>query len=315
MEPVLEGMLEQGGGVLARNAAVLVVPAHRFDLAVRRDELRRVFRNAYVRPEDFLDGPVRRTAALVSVGPHGVLSHLSALQQWGLGASIAPWYAELGISFPDVHITVGRGQPRRQEGLVPHRRSGCRPGSSAAILRSDLPTVRLERALVESWPLIDPFDQRAPIIHAVRERRTTPDRIRSALAGLPRLAGLARLLALLELLAGGSHSELEIWGFAHVFRHPAMPPVRRQLPIALGSQRVYVDLAVEEVLLAIELDGRRHHAGIADIERDRRRDVGLAALGWQTLRFSGRRLHNSPAEVLSETLTVIETRRRMLRAA
>ena len=78
---------------------------------------------------------------------------------------------------------------------------------------------------------------------------------------------------------------------------------------------MYLDIAVEEVLLGIELDGRRHHDGPGEVERDRRRDVALAALGWQTLRFSGHRLYNDPAGVLAETLAVVEARRRLVGVA
>ena len=288
---------------------------HHFERAVRRGELRRIFRNAYARPEDWLDPTVRRLAGVRSVGADAAVSHTSALCQWDLTATLEPWLADAGIRVPDVHVTVGRGQPHDQEGLIVHRRRGFDAGAPLALVRAGGPTVRLERALVESWPLIPPLDRRAPVIAAVRERRTTPARIRAALEDLPALPGRASLLALLDLLEDGSHSELEIWGHGHVFRHPALPPLRRQLPLVVNGRMVYVDLAVEEVLLAIELDGRRHHDSPEAVERDRRRDVALAMLGWQTLRFSGRRLYEDPAGVLAETLAVIETRRRLLRVA
>lgn len=315
MDLELELLLERGRGVLLRADALQRVPVHRVERAVRRGELRAIFRNTYSRPEDWLDPAVRRLAGLRSAGPAAALSHTSALCQWDLEHPLAALRADEAAVVPDVHVTVGSGQPRVQLGLVPHRRRGFAPYPPLAVVRDGAPIVRLERALVESWPLIPPLDRRAPVIAAVRGRRTTPARIRVVLEDLPALAGRSSLLALLDLLEDGCHSELEIWGHGHVFGHPALPPLRRQLPLGVNGQVVYVDVAVEEVLLAIELDGRRHHESLGAVERDRRRDVALAALGWQTLRFSGHRLYSDPAGVLAEVLAVIEMRRRLLRSA
>jgi very-short-patch-repair endonuclease len=315
MDVELERLAERQRGVLLRREAAAVVPVHRFDRAVRRGELRRIFPRVYVPDYLVLDEDVRRRAGLRSAGPGAALSHISALAAWGLQPALDPWFADRGIDVPDVHVTVGSGQPRGADGLCVHRRKDFAPLPPQAMARDGAATARLERALVESWPLLPPVDRRAPVIRAVRERRTTPERLRPAARELPRLPGLAGLLAVLDLLEAGCQSELEIWGYLEVFRDKALPALRRQLPIAVGRRLVYVDVAVEEVLLAIELDGRRHHSSIADIERDHRRDVALATLGWQTLRFSHRRLHEDAAGVLAEILAVVEARRRLLLGA
>lgn len=62
-------------------------------------------------------------------------------------------------------------------------------------------------------------------------------------------------------------------------------------------------------MVAVELDGSAYHG---DRDRDSRRDIALAALGWLTLRFSHRRLHNETEPVRRELRTTLEIRRRQL---
>ncbi|WP_166509631.1 endonuclease domain-containing protein [Blastococcus sp. TF02-8] len=105
----------------------------------------------------------------------------------------------------------------------------------------------------------------------------------------PNLPGRAALQELLRLVAGGSHSELEIFGVRHVLSVPGLPECRRQYRIDLPDGPVFLDAAWPDVRLAVELDGAAFHRSAPARERDLRRDAALAALGWQTLRFSFRR--------------------------
>lgn len=50
----------------------------------------------------------------------------------------------------------------------------------------------------------------------------------------------------------------------------------------------WIDLAVPQVRLAIECDGRDYHTSPADRERDQHRDDYLAKLGWRVKHFRGR---------------------------
>jgi hypothetical protein len=88
----------------------------------------------------------------------------------------------------------------------------------ASITRAGLPLTRLERSIVDSWPLLTGADQRAPAILAVSERRTTPERLLTEAVKTSNLKGRASLIALCDALAKGCRSELELWGLRHVFR-------------------------------------------------------------------------------------------------
>src|SRR5437899_866975 len=89
---------------------------------------------------------------------------------------------------------------------------------------------------------------------------------------------------LLDLLGSGCQSEMEIWGFLHVFNHPSLPPATRQHRVALPSRVVYLDMAYLDEQVAVELDGSRSH--VAHREWDVRRDAELATLGWLTVRVA-----------------------------
>jgi very-short-patch-repair endonuclease len=63
-------------------------------------------------------------------------------------------------------------------------------------------------------------------------------------------------------------------------------PIRQQLIRLLDGSFVHVDLAYPERRLAIEVDHSHWHAGIAATARDKARDVQLARVAWETLRFT-----------------------------
>jgi very-short-patch-repair endonuclease len=194
-----------------------------------------------------------------------------------------------------------------------HRRRGFSVGHPQTVVRNGLEVVRLERAVVESWGTLDRTDERrAPVIAAVGDRRSTVDRLFAETSSIPNLPGRSRLLGLLDLLRDGCRSELEVWGYLHVFDHPDLPDSRRQLQLTLGARTSYLDLAYEVEKVNIELDGAKYHFAPIHRERDMRRDAALAKLGWLTLRFSHERLVNDTDQLRRELLAILVQRRRQL---
>jgi hypothetical protein len=170
----------------------------------------------------------------------------------------------------------------------------------------------VEQAIVESWNLLPPVDQRVPAIVALRERRTTGKRLGIVLDEQPRVAGAAEMRHVFALGAAGCHSPLEMWGHEHVFSDPRLPPSRCQVPIELPGGRIYLDRLFEEELVNAELDGAAYHGEPGQRERDLRRDAALAALGYLVVRFSHLRLHGDPAGVIAELLSILAMRRAQL---
>ncbi len=233
-------------------------------------------------------------AAILHTNGRGALSHTSALRVWRLPV------ADSG----PVHVTVA-GDPglRSMAGLRIHRRDGFRPEPPDVVVRSGLPVTRLEHAIVESWPLLDSHVQRAPAISAVGQRLTTPGRLLAALDGWPRLAGRRVFRELMEKLRNGCRSELEIWGYDHVFR--SIPGLVWQVPVRLRRRTVYLDVFDPVTRTNFELDGARHHTDPADRERDLRRDAAPAARGITVVRLTHDRLRRSATEVRAEVAAIL----------
>ena len=98
----------------------------------------------------------------------------------------------------------------------------------------------------------------------------------------------------MSLLADGCQSELEIWGCLQILRAPGMPPFVQQRRVVVDGQVFLLDVAYDDVMLAVEMDGAAWHGSRQQRERDIRRDSLLATVGWQTLRFSYGRLTAAP---------------------
>ncbi len=154
---------------------------------------------------------------------------------------------------------------------------------------------------------------RGAVIGALRDRRVAPAEVRAEVLRRGALPGRRDLVQLLGLVEQGCQSELEIWGVRHVLREPGMPRFEHQHRVVLPSGRsVYLDAAVPRLRVAVEIDGAAFHGSPEARERDIRRDVALAALGWVVLRFSHRRLTREPEACREEILRVCRTRAAVL---
>lgn len=302
MRTEIRRLLETHGGVVRRADLIAEVPKHVVDWALTAGHLVRVAPQVYA-DAAFLGQPMTKLrTALRYGGENAALSHLTGLSLWGLPLP------------PDVpiHLTTDSRQLTADPSFVVHRRRGFRAEPPLVVTRAGLAVVRLETCLVDGWPLLEGYERRAPLIAAVQQRLTTAARVRTVAVQSTRLPGRASLLELVDLLESGCHSELEIWGFRHVFRHRMLPPAQRQLPVSLGGRRVYLDVAYPDEMVDVELDGSRYHFPGDKREHDMRRDAGLAAAGWLVVRFSHRRLHEQPDVVRREVQTTLEVRRRQL---
>ncbi len=299
MNDALASLLADGSGVCHRRDLVGRIPEHVLTYAVAAGHVIRVLPQVYCLPEMVAIGRIRR-AALFYAGDGSALSHRTALAVWGLRPAA-----------PDepIDVTVaGNRRLRNGPGVVIHRRVGSEGLANGTVWRHGLPVVRLERAVVESWPQLDPDERRAPAIVAVRGRRTTAGRLLAAAKQLPKLAGKAELVRLISLLGGGCHSELELWGYDHVFSHPDLPPSEPQVRMELGGRVVYLDRYFVKECVNVELDGAQWHQSAGDRERDLRRDAQLMARGILVVRFTPAQLCD-PARVRAELRAILAQRR------
>jgi very-short-patch-repair endonuclease len=291
-------------GAASREYLVQAVGRHRFDNAVKSGQLVAVFPRAYAYPWMAELESVRRRSALLSVGGEAALSHTTVLDVYGLP-----------VQAFDSRIHVTAYLPRHPRGvpdeLVVHRTR--RPLAARSV--DGLPVVHLEDALIASWPYATGPGQRAPMIEAWRRRLVSAARLRDRAERMwwvPELAGARELVG--QLLAG-CESELELWGYTDVFNVPGLDDCTRQKVVYVGGRVYRLDVAYEDELLNVELDGRAYHESQDQWERDIARDLAVATVGWQTLRFSHRRLTGDVRGCQRDVLAVRAERRRLLRGS
>lgn len=293
MRPEIDLVLQARGGAASRRDLLQTVSVHAVDNEIKLGHLCAVFPHAYARPWQADDLNVRDRAALASVGPAVAISHTSALRRWGLS-----------IDEDAVHVTTTADHRVRGNGrLIVHRTKLPLP----CLDNHGILTVLAGAAVVQAWS-VSP-KRRARVIEVVRRGLATPADIMSAAETATRLPRRFELLELADLLAAGCESELEIWGHLRVFDIPGLRHGRQQLPVRVAGQRFRIDQAYEPEKVAVEMDGDRFHSTREQRERDRRRDVALATIGWLTVRFSHRRLTTDPEGCQRELLAVLATRR------
>ncbi|MFG2060878.1 DUF559 domain-containing protein [Micromonospora sp. NPDC048871] len=310
MDTVLAELVRRGNGLVTRSVAEQVVPEWVLQRACTNGELVRVlpevFAAAHLLNDESLPplsriGPaLGRRAVAAWMRGRGALSHLTALDVWGLRQQRP---GDL------LHVSAPAGSGLRNwPGVRVHRRRHLTLTPPSTVVRQGMPVTTIERALVDSWPMLALEEQRTPMIRAFNNRLTTPGRLQAVLDGTARVASRVALRTLLTRLADGCRSPLEIWGHERVFTGPGMPTFQRQAQIRLGQRNVYLDLYAEPERVNIELDGATTHGDPRQREIDLRRDAQLAALGILVVRFAHRRLVREPETVRRETLAILATR-------
>lgn len=297
----LDSAMERVGGIGTRTVLVGLMGRHCFDNAVKGKRVLAVFPRVYAYPWDLDLADVRRRAALLSVGGDAALSHVTVLNLQELPAP----------GGHPLHVTAY--QPRHPRGvpgeLIVHRT--LLPLDPTDIDGAGVPIQRLERAVVASWPLLPPGpEQRAPFIEAARRRLLSPARLVTAAESMYWVRGIADARTLVAAVVGGCESELELYGYEHVFDVPGLRDAQRQRVVRVAGKSYRLDISYDDERLNIELDGRQFHASPEQWERDIARDLAVATLGWQTIRFSHRRLHGDVDGCRRDALAVRAARAR-----
>lgn len=296
----MDDVLRSGGGVATRHQLLTVAGRQQLDAAMRRGELVRLLPRILARPWDADSDEIRLRAAVLFAGPGAAVSHLTALTRWRLPAPPTD----------DVHVTSTRRlrSPHSSAVIVHHSRVAL-----AALPIDGVRTVSRAPAIVQSWPMLTGAEQRAPLLVATRERVVAVEELLAVAAGAGKLAGIGELRGLAEAISAGCRSELELWGYRDVFDVSGLRHAVRQRGVRVGGRRYLLDMAYEEERVAVELDGRAYHASADQWERDIRRDLALATLGWQTIRLSHRRLTTDPDGCRRDVLSVLANRTHQFR--
>ena len=152
--------------------------------------------------------------------------------------------------------------------------------------RADLtrrpPAMTIEHALIDAnaarMAAGDVPGAFALLAETVHSRRTTPDRILTALDTRQRVAHRATLEGLVTDLRDGACSVLERGYMYRVERRHGLPRGDRQHESRASGRRTAQDVQYGEYGVIVELDGRAYHASAQARDRDARRDLAELAV-------------------------------------
>jgi very-short-patch-repair endonuclease len=139
---------------------------------------------------------------------------------------------------------------------------------------------------------------------ALRTRAATLAGMYEALRMTPHRAGNRERLRLLIDSRG------EPWSAAERLSHRLLRAAHikgweTNLPVLVGGQLFYIDIAFKPQKLAIEIDGRLHETDDDLFESDRWRQNALVADGWRVLRFTLAMLRDHPQLFIAAILDAL----------
>ncbi|HVK30542.1 MAG TPA: type IV toxin-antitoxin system AbiEi family antitoxin domain-containing protein [Nocardioides sp.] len=265
----------QGGLITRAQLLELGFADHDIARMVRRRELARVHPSVYVDHTGPLSWHQRSWAAVLACWPAG-LRGASALRS------------------ADARLRSAADDRHPIEVVVDWRRTLTVPGvdirrsrrfPDGVVWSTFPPRQRAEEYVLDLAAAADTdVDAVSVLSDAVGSRRVSPGTLRTALAGRRRMARRAFLGSVIDDVTSGTCSALEHGYLHHVERAHALPAAERQVhESAKGS--LYRDVVYVAFGLIVELDGRLHHSGIRNRDRDLERDLDAAVAGRQTVRL------------------------------
>jgi very-short-patch-repair endonuclease len=220
-------------------------------------------------------------AAVLSCGPHAVLSHSSAAALWEIGSERPGW----------IEVSVLTGTQRRRDGVVVHRRAVL--GAGEVTKHEGIPLTAPTRTIVDIACRLGRRRLEKAIKEADARGLSDPETVRSALDDMSGQRGVGVLREVLDRRTFVlTDSELER-RFLPIARRAGLPSPRTQC--AVNGFRV--DFYWPELGLVVETDGLRYHRTPAQQAADRVRDQAHAAAGLTPLRFTHAQVTYEPGHV------------------
>ena len=268
-------LLDQQEGVISRRQLIDagVVP-HEIERLLRRREVAPAARGVLVCHTGPPTWRQRVWAALLAAGPAAADRFTAIDLACGReGSAAAP-----------VQITCdATRRVKSWPGVAVHRR---RHLERVAAWQLSPPRVRLEHALLDvATERPRRIDGIADLADAVGARRTTADRLRTALDGRARVKDRPWWAGVLDDLASGSHSVLEHGYVSRVERPHGLPRGVRQVRRVEEGRVTYSDVEYVALGVRVELDGFATHGGRRQRERDLDRDLLGTLAGDHTIRL------------------------------
>ena len=231
-------------------------------------------------------------AAVLALGEHALLSHVSGAALWDL----------LPIGSGRVHVTARAVGVRRRKGIAVHETTTLHVDDRAA--RDDIPVTSVARTLLDVAE-IAPRRLTGAWDTAERLRLLDVRAVASVCDRNPGRRGLKHLVPLVERdrLVPDTKRELEALFFDLCRRYGLPLPSCNVL-----VKGFLVDAFWPEHKLIVELDSWEFHRGRRAFEDDRERDAALQP-EYRVIRITWRRLTERPDEVAAQLRRVLNATR------
>lgn len=258
---------------------------------VQRKDLIEILPGVYS-PRPVPGSPRQRMWAAV-LWSGGAVSHRSSAELWQLPvpASLAVHItvADRRFRYPVAgvcmhRVPLGRLHTVRFDGLTITDRAR----TVVDLLRTEPVSVArglFDRALQQQW--VQEWD----VIAAFRDE--------------PGRTGNRQLRLLVAELEPGAQAESER-RLHRLLRRAGISGWVAQYEVRLPGGKRFVDVALPQRRIAIEVDGRRHHDDASDrFDDDRARSNELVALGWRVLRVTWNELVHHPDRIVAQLCTLL----------
>jgi hypothetical protein len=184
------------------------------------------------------------------------------------------------------HHIVAMRDVRRREGLAVHRTTRILPHRRVR----GIPVTEPLRVLLDLAVHEHGRELQRLVGEALYHRRLRDRDLDDVTLRYPGHAGLANLTAISPEEARRRRTVMPLAErmLLALDALPVAPPVCEYKVIGLSGKEYRADFAWPDQRKILEADGRDAHARRAQMESDRFRDNDLLAVGWQTMRFTGR---------------------------
>lgn len=264
MNPEIRSMLTADGVVAARRWPHLV---RALNSCCHRGEITRVLPGVYALPESAEDLETR----LRAVRAYG--DEIVVTQRW---AASRTWWPE--IELPD-HIQIAGPRDIKDHPGFEYEQRYIRP--DLVTRKGQLQVTAPALTVLDLIP-----DLGSQVVdEALRRRATTLAAIERALKLTPGRRGNKDRRAVLDDSRDQPWSPLERDAHRRL-RTAGITGWVTNHPVRVRGASYYLDIALPELKIAIEVDGAEHHGGHESFHADRRRDQDLAMAGWRVARFT-----------------------------
>ncbi len=228
-------------------------------------------------------------ALLLWAGRGAVLSHRTAAALHGF-KSFKEGPLELTCS----------SRVRAPEGVCLHPESAVPACDRTEV--DDLRVTNATRTIIDLAALQDRYTMRAVLDQALREKKTTLEKLAEAVKRSKNRPGVINVRELLREFNGEdgpTESEFERLCL-EVIEAAELPKPRLQWALIAGKKRRRLDLFFDKHGVVVEADGYASHAGIEAFEDDRERNNSLTIMNLRVLHWTWRALHEKPEELIAQ---------------